>query len=265
MPFARAIQRPTRRAHAIGFVTALSALVAIALPAPASAQTVGESSASHLARVLTLQDYNTRVVVIGTTLLGLAAGVIGTFAYLRKRALMGDALSHATLPGIATAFILTQTKDFGLLSIGAAVTGVLGVISVIILRRFSRLKEDAALGAVLSVFFGAGIVLLSIIQGMGTGHEAGLGTFIYGQSASMLRVEAERIGFTAVAVVLASILLFKEFRVVCFDSAFAASQGWPVVAIDLLMMALVVLTTVFGLQAVGLILVVALLDRKSVV
>jgi manganese/zinc/iron transport system permease protein len=212
-----------------------------------------------LGRALTLRDYNTRVVVLGTTMLGIAAGVIGTFAYLRRRALMGDALSHATLPGIALVFILTGTKQFGALIFGAAVTGVLGVLAVIAIRRFSRLKEDAAIGIVLSVFFGIGMVLLTVIQKMSTGQEAGLQTFIYGKAAAMIRQDAQLIGWAALAVVVACVLLFKEFRAVCFDPGYARALGFPVVVLDMLMMSLVVLTTVIGLQAVGLILIVAML------
>lgn len=215
--------------------------------------------AAALWRTLTLRDYNTRVVVIGTTLLGIAAGVVGTFAYLRKRSLMGDALSHATLPGIAAAFMLTGDKKLGPLLAGAALTGLLGVLAVTALRRWSRLKEDAAIGIVLSVFFAMGMVLFSLIQQQGTGAEAGLRTFIYGKAAAMVARDARLIGWTALVVIVGAGLLFKEFRVVCFDAAFAGASGFPVVVIDLLMMALVVATTVIGLQAVGLILVVALL------
>ncbi len=206
-----------------------------------------------------LHDYNTLVVVAGTTLLGIAAGVVGTFAYLRKRAMMGDALSHATLPGVAAVFLLTGEKSLAALLLGAAVTSTLGVFSVIALRRYSRLKEDASIGVVLSVFFGAGIVLMTIVQKMNTGNEAGVNRFIYGKSAGMLSSDAWIIGATALISLLCVVLFFKEMRLVCFDPQYAAALGWPVVLIDLLMMGLVVLTTVVGLQSVGLILVIALL------
>jgi manganese/zinc/iron transport system permease protein len=172
---------------------------------------------------------------------------------------MGDALSHATLPGIAAIFLWTGTKDLTWLITGAAASGILGVLAVIAIRRYSRIKEDAAIGIVLSVFFGVGMVLFSVIQQMHTGDAAGLTTFIYGQAAAMVRSDARLIGWTAGAVILGAVLLFKEFRLVCFDAQFAATQGWPVTGIDILMMALVVLTTVIGLQAVGLILIVAML------
>ncbi len=210
-------------------------------------------------RALTLVDHTTRVVVIGTTVLGAAAGVVGTFAYLRKRAMLGDALSHATLPGIALAFVILGEKRLGWMTVGAAVTGVLGVLAVLGLRRVPRVKEDAAIGIVLSVFFGAGLVLMSLIQQMGSGEEAGLRSFIYGKAAAMLTNDAWLIGVSAGVVLVCCVLLFKEFRLICFDQSYASSQGWPVGLIDLLMMGLVVLTTVVGLQAVGMILVVALL------
>ena len=209
--------------------------------------------------VVLLRKPNTRVVVAGTTLLGIAAGVIGTFAYLRKRALMGDALSHATLPGIAVVFLWTANKNLLWLLVGATISGVLGVLTVIGLRRYSRLKEDAAIGVVLSVFFGVGMVLFSIIQKMNTGNEAGLQSFIYGQPAAMIQRDAYLIGAAALVVIIGVLALFKEFRLLCFDAQYAVTQGWPVVGIDILMMGLVVVTTVIGLQAVGLILVVALL------
>jgi len=216
-------------------------------------------------RTVTLQaGFNAAVVVAGTALLGFAAGVVGTFALLRKRALMGDALAHATLPGVALAFIVAAAlgaggKSLAVLLPGAALTGVAGVICVQLIVRHTRLTEDAAIGAVLSVFFGAGVVLLSWIQTMPTGGQAGLATFIYGQTAAMTVRDAVLMGAVAVIAAAAATLLFKEFALVAFDDAFARVQGWPVSAVDLAMMSLVVLVTVIGLQAVGLILVVAML------
>ncbi len=215
--------------------------------------------AESWADVLLLRDYNTRIVVLGTTILGIAAGVVGTFAYLRKRAMVGDALSHATLPGIALAFLLTSQKQLPVLLAGAALTGILGVLCVLALRRFPRIREDAAIGIVLSVFFGAGVVLMTILQKARTGNQAGLNRFIYGTSAGMIARDAELILLAAAAVVFCAALFYKELRIVCFDQDYAASLGRPVLLIDLVMMGLLVLTTVVGLQAVGLILVVALL------
>jgi manganese/zinc/iron transport system permease protein len=220
---------------------------------------------AEVAAVLTLQGgYNTNVVLVGVSLLGAAAGVVGTFAVLRRRALMSDTLSHATLPGICLAFLVAvalglDARSLPVLLAGATVSGVVGMLTVQAVVRYTRLPEDAAMGAVLSVFFGLGFVLLSHIQTLGTGAEGGIAKFIYGQTATMSAGEATAIALIAAATTLGAALLFKEFRLACFDREFASAQGWPVTLIDLLMMALVVLVTVIGLRAVGLILVVALI------
>lgn len=221
-------------------------------------------SPEEIARVLTLQDYNTRVVVLGTTALGMASGLIGTFMLLRKRSLMADAVSHATLPGIGVAFLVMvaaggQGKWLPGLLLGALVSGLVGMGLVLLIRSLTRIKEDAALGIVLSVFFGLGVSILGVIQKMSTGSAAGLESFIYGKTASMLASDAYLIGGVGLLVVLVCALLTKEFTLLCFDQEFAASEGWPVHLLDVLLMAMVVVVTVIGLQAVGLILVIALL------
>ncbi|MBW7905243.1 MAG: metal ABC transporter permease [Phycisphaerae bacterium] len=214
--------------------------------------------------VLTLRDYNTRVVALGAACLGLASGVVGTFVLLRKRSLLGDALSHATLPGIAAAFLLMSAagatgKSLPGLLLGATLSGVLGVVCVLLIVHHTRIKQDAAIGIVLGVFFGVGMALMGIIQNAGTGHAAGLSSFIYGRAASMLAGEALLIAIGSSAAALACALLFKELTLLCFDPGFGGAQGWPIVLLDSLLMALVVGVTVIGLQAVGLIMMVALL------
>ncbi|WP_051140725.1 metal ABC transporter permease, partial [Azospirillum brasilense] len=216
-------------------------------------------------RILTFQSgFNSAVVVAGTAALGLAGGTVGTFLLLRRRALVSDALSHATLPGIAVAFLVGAAlglpeRSLLLLLAGAVASGVVGLLTVQALSRFTRLTEDSAIGAVLSVFFGLGVVLLSVIQNLELGGQAGLKTFILGQTAAMAQGEAIAIGLLAAGAALAVALLFKELRVLAFDPGFAAVQGWPVGALDLVLMGLATLVTVIGLQTVGLILVVALL------
>ncbi|MEW4530135.1 iron chelate uptake ABC transporter family permease subunit [Maioricimonas sp. JC845] len=215
-------------------------------------------------RALFLQDYNTRIVVLGTTMLGLATGIVGSFTLLRKRALMGDALSHATLPGIGLAFIAATAlgadgKSLPLLLLGAAASGLLGMAGILFIRSLPRLKEDTALGIVLSVFFGAGIAVLGVIQQMSTGHAAGLEAFIYGKTASMTATDAWLIGGAGLFCTVVCGLLFKELKLLCFDEAFAGSRGFPVLAMDFVLMFLVVVVTIIGLQAVGLVLMIALL------
>jgi manganese/zinc/iron transport system permease protein len=215
-------------------------------------------------RVMLLRDYNTRLVVVTTGLLGLACGLTGCYLLLRKRSLIGDAISHATLPGVGIAFLVMSAAGAngkwlpGLLA-GAAVTGVTGCALVLMLRRLTRIKDDAAMGIVLSVFFGAGIVLLSMIQTMPEGNAAGLESFIYGKTASIIASDFQLLAGVALAVTVISCLLFKEFRMLCFDESYAKSQGWPILLLDTLLMGLVTAVTVAGLQAVGLILIIAFL------
>jgi manganese/zinc/iron transport system permease protein len=223
-----------------------------------------DSTGAALLRVLTLSDHNTRVVILGVTMLGLACGVVGSLMLLRRRALLGDALSHATLPGIGLAFMVGvaawgEGKSMPLLLTGAAIAGACGVACVLLIRRLTHLKEDAAMGIVLSVFFGAGVAVLGVVQQMQAGSAAGLESFIYGKTASMLGREA--LGIVAVAglVALVVAVMFKEFRLLCFDEGFARAEGWPVLLLDSGLMALVTLVTVIGLSSVGLILVIAML------
>lgn len=224
---------------------------------------LGALAADGWADVLLLRDYNTRVVVLGATLLGLGAGVVGSFTLMRKRALIGDALSHATLPGIALAFLIVNAgggdaKSLPLLLLGAAASGVMGVATILAIGRYTRLKQDTALGLVLSVFFGAGVALLGVAQNAG-GDAAGLESFIYGKTASMLASDAMLIGVASLLCVAISVALFKEMTLLCFDSGFASSRGYPVGLLDWLLMGMVVVITIVGLQAVGLVLMIALL------
>jgi len=226
--------------------------------------TESQSAFAEIIQVLSLRDYNTRLVVLSTTALGVAAGLIGTFLLLRKRSLMGDALSHATLPGIVLAFMLMVSMGGsgkslpGLLG-GAAVFGLLGFGCVLLIKGTTRLKDDAAMGIVLSVFFGLGVALLGMVQDMPQGSAAGLESFIYGKTASMVYSDFVLIVGVALVVALACAALFKEFALLCFDEGFAGAQGWPVMRLDILLLVLVTAVTVIGLQAVGLILIIALL------
>jgi manganese/zinc/iron transport system permease protein len=214
--------------------------------------------------VLLLRDYNTRLVVISTILLGCACGLMGGFLLLRKRSLMGDTLSHATLPGVGLAFMLALAlggdgKSLPLLLSGAAITGLIGCAAVLFIREQTRIKDDAAMGIVLSVFFGAGVSILGVIQTMPEGSAAGLESFIYGKTASMVMSDFQVLVLVTVCVITCSLLLFKEFRLLCFDETFAAALGWPVKFLDILLLALITAVTVAGLQAVGLILIIAFL------
>jgi manganese/zinc/iron transport system permease protein len=200
------------------------------------------------------------LVFLTTSLLGMTAGLLGVFAVLRGRALVGDVLAHAALPGICLAFLLVGRRDMIAFLVGALVVAVLAVIVMNLVRRLVRTKEDAALGIVLSVFFGLGIVLLSVIQKLPTGGaKAGLATYLFGQAAAVGRSDLYVILAMAVLAGSVVLLMYKELLVVTFDPTFARVQGWPVATIDLLLMTLVALVTIIGLPAVGVVLMAALL------
>ncbi|UWR02607.1 metal ABC transporter permease [Ruegeria conchae] len=214
---------------------------------------------------LTLQlGYNATLVAIGATLLGISAGVTGTFLFLRKRALVSDAISHATLPGVCLAFMALVAFGgdgrnlIGLL-VGSAISAWVGLLCMNWLTRHTRLAEDAAIGAVLSVFFGFGVVLLTVIQTMGVGRQAGLEGFLLGSTAGMLWADALVIAIGGAATLLLVMIIRRPMTMVAFDPEYAAARGLPVHRIDLAMMGLVMAVTVVGLKIVGLILIVALL------
>ncbi len=199
-------------------------------------------------------------IMIGTALLGGMSGVIGSFAVLRGRSLVGDMLAHAALPGVCLAFLLLGTRNLLGLSLGALATGLLAVAAVTGIVRWTRTKEDAAIGIVLSTFFGAGVVLLSVIQKPGVGgNKAGLNGYLFGEPGNMLTGDLYLLAGVAFVVLMTVALFFKEFQLVCFDTDFAQSQGWPTLLLDLAIMAALALVTIVGLPIVGVILMAAMI------
>lgn len=211
-----------------------------------------------------IQDPNIRWILLGSMILGLSSGVIGSFAYLRKQSLLGDALAHATLPGVCIAFLLTGSRSIVYFLIGAFFASLLATFLIGYIKRNTRLKQDASLGIVLSVFFGLGIVLLTYIQHSGAGNQSGLDTFIFGQIASMVRSDVYTIGIISFLLIVICALFFKEFKLLSFDPGFAKGMGFPVAFLDQFMMLLIVVAVVIGIQVVGVVLMVALLITPAV-
>ena len=208
--------------------------------------------------------YNTLVVLAGCALLGLAAGTVGAFALLRGRALVADAVGHAALPGVVLAAMIVATlghdpRSLPPLLAGAAFAGALGVVAVQAIARTRRIREDAAIAIVLSSFYAAGVALLSYVQTLPAAAQAGLTKFILGQAAAMRAEDAFWAGAVAALALALCLLLFQRLRAACFDPDFARVQGLSAARTDLALLGLIVTVTVAGLQAVGLILIVALL------
>jgi len=204
-------------------------------------------------------DWTLRVVALGAGLLGAVSGFLGSFAVLRRQSLLGDALSHAALPGIALAFLITGGKATVPILIGAAVTGWVGTLVVRLIVRRSRVPYDAALGLVLSVFFGLGLVLLTVIQKRPDAAQAGLETYLFGQAAALLRADVIVMAVVATVVLLVLMLAWKEMKVLTFDRAYGESLGLPMGRLDGLVTALLVVTIVLGLQTVGVVLMSAMI------
>ncbi|MBB6610086.1 metal ABC transporter permease [Pontibacter sp. Tf4] len=204
-------------------------------------------------------DANIRYVTLGSVLLASSSAVVGCFTLLRKRALVGDAVAHAVLPGVCLAFILSGTKNPFILLIGAFVTGWISLVTIDYITSRSRIKEDTAIGLVLSVFFGIGILLLTSIQHSGNAAQSGLDKFLFGKAASL--VGEDLIVFSAVAVLLlvTTLLFYKELKLLCFDEVYAKSIGFPVRSLELLLTTLTVFAVVVGIQAVGVVLMAAML------
>ncbi|MCM3358620.1 metal ABC transporter permease [Psychrobacillus sp. MER TA 171] len=198
-------------------------------------------------------------VLAGAILLGIAAGLNGTFAFLQKQSLVGDAAAHAALPGIALAYLIFEKKDLPILMLGAAITAALSVYMIQWFVSHSKLKADAAIGLVLSVFFGIGIVLITIVNQSGTGNQSGLNDFIFGKAATMAKSDLIWLSSSAILIILMCLLFFKEWKLMIFDPIFAKGIGLPVERLRILLTALTVLTIVTGIQAVGVILMAAML------
>lgn len=205
-----------------------------------------------------LQSSNYQWVLLSMLLLGIASGLIGCLVYWKKQSLMSDAISHAALPGVAIAFLLFQVKDLVVLIIGAGISSLVGALIIMLIKSTTRIKEDTAMGMILSVFFGGGIILLTIVNRHSSGNQAGLDSFIFGQAASMVRSDVITMSILAMLVTLIVIVGFKEWKLFLFDSHFAKGLNLSMKAMNTIYLLILVLTIVIGIQAVGVILMSAL-------
>jgi manganese/zinc/iron transport system permease protein len=209
--------------------------------------------------VLLFTDYTLRTVALGAAVLGVVSGALGSYAVLRRQSLLGDAMSHAALPGVVIAFILTGLKTPLVLILGAAVAGWLGALLVMLITGETRLKQDSALGIVLAVFFGFGLVLLTWVQRQGTAGQSGLDRFLFGRAAAMVMQDVIVMAVLG-AIALGLVFLFwKEFKLLSFDPDFGASLGFPIRVLDILLTTLIVIAIVIGLQTVGVVLMSAMI------
>ncbi|MEA2530205.1 MAG: manganese/zinc/iron transport system permease protein [Thermomicrobiales bacterium] len=204
-------------------------------------------------------DYTLRTVALGAGTLGIVSGALGAFAVLRRQSLVGDAMSHAALPGIALAYLLTGSKAPLVLLLGAAIAGWLGTLLVIGIVRETRVKFDSALGLVLSVFFGFGLMLLTFIQRRPDASQAGLDKFLFGQAATLVERDVVTMAVIGAIAIGALLGLWKEFKLLSFDPDFGATIGYPMRLLDVVLTTLIVIAIVVGLQTVGVVLMSAMI------
>lgn len=210
------------------------------------------------------QDYTFQTVALGSTLLGLISGVLGSFAVLRKQSLLGDGVSHSSLPGVVMAFVLLGSKNTEVLLLGALVSGLLATLLIISIVRHTRVKFDSALALVMSVFFGLGLILLTYVQKIPNSNQAGLKRFIFGQASTLLQRDIELMMICGLVLLALVLLFWKEFKLVTFDSDFAQSIGFSPKKLNLLLSFMTVLAIIIGLQTVGVILMSAMLITPAV-
>jgi manganese/zinc/iron transport system permease protein len=208
---------------------------------------------------LVYSDYTLRTITLGTAILGAVCGMLGSFAVLRKQSLLGDAISHAALPGIAIAFLITGAKDSNILLIGALVSGMIGTFWIRGIVSKTHLKSDTALGLILSLFFGFGMLLLTYIQKQPNANQAGLDKYLFGQAATLLESDVWMMAIATSACLVVLLLFWKEFKILLFDADYTKTLGFNTRFIDILITSFIVLAIVLGLQTVGVVLMSAML------
>lgn len=212
-----------------------------------------------LIEFLSFSNPNVRMVTMGTALLGAAAAVVGSFAFLRKRALVGDAVAHAILPGIVLAFVVSGSKNPLVLMVGALVSGWLALVSIDLITNKTKLKTDTVIGLILSVFFGIGIFMLTAVQHTGQGNQAGLDKFLFGKAASMTQNDVYIFASLSVLLLVVTFIFYKAFKIIAFNRDYSLTLGLPVKWAEFTLATLTVLAITTGIQAVGVVLMAALL------
>ncbi|MGZ8939168.1 MAG: metal ABC transporter permease, partial [Limisphaerales bacterium] len=213
----------------------------------------------QVARFFTFRDPSLRYALIGSILLGINCGLLGGFLVVRKMSLVGDALSHAVLPGVAMGFLWNMNKDPVAIFIGATIAGLLGAVAVNLIKETTLLKEDTALGLVLAAFFAVGLVMLTMIQQLGTANKSGIDKYLFGQAAAISMKDVKLMSVVTGLSLFSILVFYKGFLVTSFDAGFARATGISVQVFHYALMLLLAFSVVISLQAVGVVLVSAML------
>lgn len=216
------------------------------------------------ALALLFRDYTFRTVALGSGFLGIISGVLGSFAVLRKQSLLGDGVSHASLPGVVIAFMLLGSKKTEILLLGALLSGLTATFLINTIVKYTKIKFDSALALVMSVYFGFGMVLLTYVQKIPNSNQAGLKTFIFGQASTLLKRDVDLIAICGILMILMVVVFWKELKIFIFDVDFTQSLGFSSKTLNLLLSTMIVVTIIIGLQTVGVILMSAMLITPAV-
>ncbi len=210
------------------------------------------------------------------TLAAVTCGVLGNFLVLRRLSLMGDAISHSVLPGLVVAFLVAGTRASWPMFVGAALAGVATVVLVEVVKKLGRVESGAAMGVVFSILFALGVLLLERAAARHVDLDADC--VLHGQLETLfwfppdtwaalfswetlgeLPRETVTLSVMLVLAVALVVLLFKELRIAAFDPALATTQGYPAGVLHYVLMVFVAAATVASFEAVGSILVIAML------
>lgn len=213
---------------------------------------------------ISFQNPTLQIIAIGIFFLSISSAMVGCFSFLRKQSLIGDAVAHGVLPGICLSYLLFENKNIYVLLWGASITAWLSITTIQFISNRSKIDKDTSMGIILSVFFGFGIVLLTIIQGKSAYAQAGLDKFIFGKAASMIDTDVITIVIISVLIIITIILLYKNFLIVSFDENFAKTIGLKVELFKFILTMMTVLVIVIGIQSVGIVLISALLITPPV-
>ncbi|MEO0413792.1 MAG: iron chelate uptake ABC transporter family permease subunit [Verrucomicrobiota bacterium] len=244
-------------------ISVMLVMLALSMPALCHAARIGDiaeqSVWEQMQRFITLQDASVRTALLGCVMLGMCCGLLGTLIVVRQYSLAGDTLAHAVLPGIALGYLWAMKKSPPHLFLGAVVAGVIGAVVVSLIQQTTRLKKDTALGLVLGGFYAIGILLITLMQNHMPGEMSGLKSFLFGSAAALNETDVKLIAWVTIAAFAIMIVCFGQFRIVSFDQTYARSVGIPERWFHYLLMLLLAWTVVAALQAVGVVLVSALL------
>lgn len=209
-------------------------------------------------------DQTMLLILLGTNILAISTGIVGSFIVLQEKSLFGDTIAHATLPGIAAIFLFTGLKASWVLMFGGTISALAGAVAIQYISSNSSLKNDTALGIILATSFGVATVLLSHLQNIPNANQAGIAKYMLGNASTIIKSDLWAIICITGLIIICTIAVWKEFKIFLFDCNYAKTLNIDTRKISILMTTLTVLAIVVGLQTVGVILISSLLVAPAV-